>query len=96
MKKIQITFVMSALIALTLSFSSCNTKGDQTSSEKKETLDQTGIEYTSAYVCPMHCKSSGSDQPGKCPVCGMDYVKNDKHQADEHKHDHDNHEGHEH
>lgn len=42
-----------------------------------ESKDKTGPEYTSAYVCPMHCKGSGSDKPGKCPVCGMDYVKND-------------------
>lgn len=42
-----------------------------------DTKDKTGPEYTSAYVCPMHCKGSGSDKPGECPVCGMDYVKND-------------------
>jgi ABC-type nickel/cobalt efflux system permease component RcnA len=35
-----------------------------------------GPEYTSAYICPMHCPGSGSDQPGKCPACGMDYVAN--------------------
>jgi rubrerythrin len=35
--------------------------------------------YTSAYVCPMHCDGSGDEQPGKCPVCGMEYVKNENH-----------------
>lgn len=35
--------------------------------------------YTSAYVCPMHCDGSGNANPGKCPVCGMDYVKNENH-----------------
>jgi hypothetical protein len=39
-------------------------------------VDKTGPEYTSAYICPMHCKGSGSDKPGKCPACGMDYVAN--------------------
>ncbi len=39
--------------------------------------DTLGKEYTSLYVCPMHCKGSGSDTPGTCPVCGMDYVKNE-------------------
>lgn len=39
--------------------------------------DKTGPEYTSVYVCPMHCDGSGSDEPGECPVCGMDYVKNE-------------------
>lgn len=36
--------------------------------------DMSGPEYTSAYICPMYCEGSGSDAPGKCPVCGMDYV----------------------
>lgn len=35
-----------------------------------------GAEFTSAYVCPMHCKGSGSDKAGKCPACDMDYVAN--------------------
>ncbi len=38
--------------------------------------DKTGKEYTAAYICPMHCKGSGSDKAGTCPVCKMDYVKN--------------------
>lgn len=29
-----------------------------------------------AYICPMKCEGSASDKPGKCPVCGMDLVKN--------------------
>lgn len=45
-----------------------------------------GKEYTSAYVCPMHCTGSGSDEAGKCPVCGMDYVALADHTSDEHKH----------
>jgi len=70
--------------------------GDTPPKEKKE--------YVSAYICPMHCKGSGSDTPGKCPVCEMDYVKgqssllkekgrkNDSHEG----HNHDSHEGHDH
>lgn len=27
------------------------------------------------YLCPMNCKNSQSDQPGQCPVCKMDLVK---------------------
>ncbi len=45
-----------------------------------------GAAFTSAYVCHMHCEGSGSDQPGKCPVCGMDYVANADHAQDGHKH----------
>ena len=39
--------------------------------------DQSGPEYTSKYICPMHCEGSGSDKKGECPVCGMDYVLNE-------------------
>jgi len=48
--------------------------------------DTSGKEYTSAYVCPMHCKDSGSDTTGICPVCGMDYVPHHEHTSDGHKH----------
>lgn len=51
-------------------------KEDQDQDQKK------GKEYTSAYICPMHCEGSGSAEPGSCPVCGMDYVKNDKDHSD--------------
>ena len=45
-----------------------------------------GKEYTSAYVCPMHCADSGSDSAGTCPVCGMAYVVNENHTANGHTH----------
>jgi hypothetical protein len=34
-----------------------------------------------AYVCPMRCEGSGSNEPGKCKVCDMDLVKNPDHKA---------------
>ena len=34
-----------------------------------------------AYICPMQCEGSASNEPGKCPVCGMDLVKNPNHHA---------------
>ena len=46
----------------------------------------TNAAYTSAYVCPMHCKDSGSNKAGICPVCEMDYVKLDAHTKDRHQH----------
>ena len=49
---------------------------NKTNQEQK--IDQSGPEYTSAYVCPMHCEGSGSDTAGLCPVCGMDLVENKK------------------
>lgn len=45
-----------------------------------------GKEYTSAYVCPMHCEGSGSDEAGTCPKCGMDYVAQADHVKDGHSH----------
>jgi len=51
-----------------------------------ETTEKTGQEYTSAYVCPMHCEGSGNNEPGTCPVCGMAYVESDKREADGHMH----------
>ena len=37
---------------------------------------QLGKEYTSKYICPDHCKGSGSDKEGKCPECGMELMEN--------------------
>jgi hypothetical protein len=59
------------MLALIGSMSAC-------SSDTKSETDKTGKEYTSAYICPMHCDGSGSDTAGTCPTCGMDYVKNNK------------------
>lgn len=39
-----------------------------------------------SYICPMKHEGSKSDEPGKCPVCGMDLVKI-KELEDEHEHD---------
>lgn len=51
--------------------------------DNMETVDKQGKEYTSKYVCPMHCEGSGSDEEGKCPVCGMTYVLNEDFKMDE-------------
>ncbi len=56
----------------------------ETKAEEKAEVDKTGKEYTSAYVCPMHCEGSGSAEPGKCPACGMAYVKNEDHEGHNH------------
>ncbi|MBN1252456.1 MAG: hypothetical protein JXR51_05760 [Bacteroidales bacterium] len=54
-----------------------------------ETLDSTenvnagnlGNEYTAKYICPNHCKGSGSDKEGECPVCGMELMENPNFEA---------------
>jgi rubrerythrin len=52
---------------------------DNKTNEKEGTHSEATSDSTSAYVCPMGCENSGSDKPGKCPVCGMDLEKNPKH-----------------
>ncbi len=68
------------------------------------TIDKSGPDWTSDYICPMHCKGSGGVKQGTCPVCKMDLVKNknkktdshEGHDHDGHDHDHIDHSGHEH
>ena len=81
MKNLQIILFLVTLFVIGSSVSSCNNK-----SGKSTNTEQQGKEYTSAYVCPMHCEGSGSKEPGECPVCGMDYVKNEDHNSDGHSH----------
>lgn len=86
MKNLKIAFFSLSLLATGIAFSSCG--------NGNAAADKQGKEYTSAYVCPMHCEGSGSKEEGNCPVCGMDYVKNKDHKPDEHSHD--DHQGHKH
>lgn len=72
------------LSVMTFMFTACSVNMD--SKEGKESTEQTGKEYTAAYICPMNCEGSGSDKEGTCPVCGMDYEKNEKHNRDGHDH----------
>lgn len=96
MKGIKIFLYSLVFIAAGIVFSSC---GSATTNEGDA---KQGKEYTSAYICPMHCEGSGSDSAGTCPVCQMAYVENTKHKSDGHDHGshdghgHGNHDGHDH
>ena len=94
------------LFALSISISSCGAKDTK---QKTEKVALDGKEYTSKYVCPMHCAGSGSEVMGTCPVCKMDLELNedfvqegsleveDANDTNDHEgHDHDSHEGHDH
>ena len=104
MKHLSFNLLTLAVLTVGLALASCGNKGGGDAAtptkteQKSDKADKTGKEYTSAYVCPMHCKGSGSDAPGKCPVCKMDYVKNDgkSNGHDGHDHDEHDHHGHEH
>lgn len=76
---------MVTFIGLGTAFTACGSNSQDS---------EQGKEYTSTYICPMACEGSGSEEPGKCPVCGMDYVKNEN--ATEGDHGHDHHDGHDH
>ncbi len=94
MKKPYILFILMIFGGL---FISC--KSNQQS--KSDVPMEERIEYSSTYVCPMHCEGSGSEEPGECPTCGMDYVLNENvdsgMESDSHEgHDHGDHEGHDH
>ena len=93
MKNFKILFFFFFLVSMSVAVVSCD------SGETKAKTEQQGKEYTSAYICPMHCDGSGSDKAGTCPVCKMDYVANKEHESHKHSgHNHDghNHEGHSH
>ncbi len=81
---LEITFL--ATLFLSVSCKGKTKQSTEANTEQIETAEKLGKEYTSAYVCPMHCEGSGSDTEGTCPKCGMDYVANVEHQKDGHTH----------
>lgn len=89
MKNLRLITLMFALFALGTLITACGSEansGSQETTENEAAAHGDGPEYTSAYVCPMHCAGSGSDEPGQCPVCGMDYVAKHDHTDDGHSH----------
>jgi len=70
--------LMALLIAGT--FSACGNKEHKQEQTNTQNAVVTATNTTDKYVCPMNCEGSGSDQPGKCPVCGMDLVLNRNYQ----------------
>lgn len=71
----------SLLVAIVViaSITTVSCKDNKTKTET--TIEKQGKEFTSAYVCPMHCEDSGSDHEGTCDTCGMTLVKNEDHFA---------------
>ncbi len=76
MKKYRLILV-TVIIGLTMFSTSCGGISEKENAVNSEQPAKKGKEYTSSYVCPMHCEGSGSEEEGSCPVCGMDYVKNE-------------------
>ncbi len=80
------TLFLTAVCIISFMITNCKSKTAEPSKEeskpKIEKVDMSGPEYTSKYICPMHCAGSGSDHPGKCPVCEMDYELNEQMKSD--------------
>jgi hypothetical protein len=85
MKKLIQSFGIPLLLFVGLFLFSCG-GGDTSNNANTSAPHGTTAEFTAAYVCPMHCKDSGSETEGTCLVCGMDYVKSAEHTKDGHKH----------
>lgn len=67
-KKAAAGLVLAAAIAL------AGCQSNTTASET--TTPEVPSAQTAAYLCPMGCEGSASNEPGKCPVCGMDLEHN--------------------
>ncbi len=72
--------IIALLVSITfMPACSSNTTEQNTETTTSENAAATDSTQQLAYVCPMRCEGSGSDQPGKCKVCDMDLVKNPDH-----------------
>lgn len=67
-------------IEKTIDSESIDTNSVKTTETKPENTDL-DEEYTAKYICPNHDKGSGSDEPGDCPVCGMELIENPNYQG---------------
>lgn len=85
MKKFR-TILGAMLVIASIAMVSCKDNKKEGLTETETNAENQGKEYTSAYVCPMHCEDSGSDKEGKCATCGMTLVKNEDHTANGHTH----------
>ncbi|HLO91694.1 MAG TPA: heavy metal-binding domain-containing protein [Lentimicrobium sp.] len=73
-------WIKPGFLAFIFSFSlmiSCNNNTSNTESNAGQIEDTASAgkqQLAAVYTCPMHPEVT-SDQPGKCPKCGMDLVK---------------------
>lgn len=84
MKKLKLNYLFVVFMFFSLALSACNNSGNN-AEVKTEESQELGKEYTSAYVCPMHCEGSGGDEAGDCPVCGMEYQMNEDYNEEDHE-----------
>ena len=75
MKKSILILSFAVMAMAGVSLTSCSN-----SEKKTESTEQTEKVADVKYQCPMKCEGDKTyDEPGKCPVCGMDLKEVDKH-----------------
>ena len=67
-------FSLAGTIGIFLLVLSCNQPSKGTESENQKQKNSTPV-AEAKYICPMKCEGSGSENPGKCGVCGMDLLE---------------------
>jgi hypothetical protein len=70
----QIMQVQQQLQQVSVETDSLKAEGFQ--SRKNDGIIDLGYDYTAPYICPNHCKGSGSEKSGICKTCGMELMKN--------------------
>jgi Cu(I)/Ag(I) efflux system membrane fusion protein len=64
--------ILTAITLCAIIAFACNNNTPKTDNKDLPAIEITKVSYT----CPMHAEIH-SDKPGKCPICGMDLVKED-------------------
>jgi hypothetical protein len=62
--------------AVLLAASLAGLSGCSQQAAKEEGTEAPAKVTDKAYICPMRCEGSGSNEPGKCRVCDMKLEKN--------------------
>lgn len=70
---IQLVKRMSAIMLLVIFTYGCGGSANQSANENQDTVKSEQV----AYTCPMHPEVT-ADEPGSCPICGMNLVEADK------------------
>ncbi len=68
-------------VAVEKTVNDVKTDSTETKTDEAAKTNELGKEYTAKYICPNHCKGSGSDTEGECPVCGMELMENPNYQG---------------
>ena len=67
-------FPLAGILILSISVAACSSESEQVSTENKSAVEHAAKHVDANYVCPMHPRIV-KNEPGSCPICGMDLVK---------------------